>query len=86
MIISRYAKPAHGQTVEVRGGHEMEERFYCYAKCDGIEGIQILSSLWRESVIQSQCDSAVERINIIEISQSVYDLLLGRHFYLNGTF
>ena len=45
--------------------------------------IQILSSLWGESVIESQCDIAVQRINIIEISQSVYDLLLGRHFYLN---
>ena len=48
--------------------------------------IQILSSLWGESVIESQCDIAVQRINIIEISQSVYDLLLGRHFYLNDTF
>ena len=48
---------------------------------DGIEGIQILSSLWRESVIESQCDIAVERINIIEISQSVYGVLLGHHLF-----
>ena len=60
--------------------------FIAMRNADEIEGIQILSSLWRESVIESQCDIAVQRINIIEISQSVYDLLLGRHFYLNDTF
>ena len=61
--------------------------FIAMRSADDIEGsIQILSSLWGESVIESQCDIAVQRINIIEISQSVYDLLLGRHFYLNDTF
>ena len=62
--------------------------FIAMRNADGIEGIQILSSLWRESVIESQCDIAIERINtIIEISQSVYDFLSGRHsFYLNDTF
>ena len=37
--------------------------------------------LWGESVIESQCDIQLERINIIEISQSVYRLLLGHHLY-----
>ena len=61
--------------------------FIAMRNADEIEGIQILSSLWRESVIESQCDIAIERINIIEISQSVYDFLSGRHsFYLNDTF
>ena len=49
--------------------------FFAMRNADEIEGIQILSSLWRESVIESQCDIAIERINIIKISQSVYDFL-----------
>ena len=55
--------------------------FIAMRNADGIEGIQILSSLWRESVIESQCDIAIERINIIEISQSVYGFLLDHQLY-----
>ena len=44
-----------------------------------MESIQIISLLWGESVIESQYDIADARINIIEISQSVYSVLLGHH-------
>ena len=81
----RYAKPSHGQTdrtanIEKRWTRNGKD-FIGMRNADGIEGIQILSSLWRESVIESQCDIAVERINIIEISQSVYGVLLGHHLF-----
>ena len=52
-------------------------------KKDYLGMLKIRGTIRRESVIESQSDILVERINIIEISQSVYDLLLGRHFYLN---
>ena len=46
-----------------------------------MESIQIISLLRGESVIESQSDILVERINIIEISQSVYRVLLDHQLY-----
>ena len=50
-------------------------------KKDYLGMLKIRGTIRRESVIESQSDILVERINIIEISQSVYRVLLGYQLY-----
>ena len=50
-------------------------------KKDYLGMLKIRGTIRRESVIESQSDIPVGRINIIEISQSVYGVLLGHHLF-----
>ena len=50
-------------------------------KKDYLGMLKIRGTIRRESVIESQSDILVERINIIEISQSVYRVLLDHQLY-----